>query len=45
MIRKGTDFVEGFGDVTEKNGKVNFTNRAKLSFQKGLNFKKINCHD
>jgi len=43
MIKKGSDLIEGFGEVEESNGKMKFTNRSKLNFKKGLTFKKINC--
>jgi hypothetical protein len=45
MIRKGADFVEGFGEAEETNGKMSFINRSKLNFKKGMVFKKTNCHD
>jgi len=44
LLRRGNDFVEGFGESEEKDGKMIFTNRAKLNFKKGLLFKETNCH-
>ena len=43
LIKKGNDFIEGFGDVSEKDGKLSFLDRSKINFKKGLSFKKINC--
>ena len=43
MIKKGTNLIEGFGNVEETDGKVKFTDHSKLNFKKGLTFKKVNC--
>jgi len=45
MLRKGPGFIEGYGESEEKNGKMNFINRSKLNFKKGMTFKKTNCHE
>ncbi|GLU51800.1 hypothetical protein Dfri01_12610 [Dyadobacter frigoris] len=44
MIKKDNNFIEGFGDIQELDKKTSFINRAKISFKKGLTFRKINCH-
>jgi hypothetical protein len=44
MVKKGGEFTEGYGEVGEKDGKVNFVNRKKLKFEKGMTFRKTNCN-
>lgn len=39
----GTDWIEGFGNTEEKNGKVVFTNTDSLEFEPKLPLKKIDC--
>lgn len=43
LIKKGNDFIEGFGEVSETNGKFGFQDRSKINFKNGLTFRKINC--
>ena len=43
FLRKGNQFLEGFGDVEEKNGKTQFKDLSKLDFNKGITFEKIAC--
>jgi hypothetical protein len=43
FLKKGSGWVEGFGEVIDENGVMVFKNRSKLSFRKGLNFKGIKC--
>lgn len=40
---QGNTLLQGFGDLTEQNGKVVFQNRRKLQFQEANPFLKITC--
>jgi hypothetical protein len=44
MVKKGGDFLEGYGEVEETEGKANFVNPKKLKFKDGLTFRKTNCN-
>ncbi|MCE7065690.1 hypothetical protein [Dyadobacter sp. CY326] len=44
FLRKGNDWVEGFGPVADKKGTMSFTDRAKLNFENGLLFKAVDCN-
>lgn len=43
FLKKGKDWLEGFGEVEEKAGSVVFKDKTKLKFQKGLLFKMTEC--
>ncbi len=43
FLKKGNDFVEGYGDVEEKNGKMIFKNTSGLNFNNNLILKKVAC--
>jgi hypothetical protein len=44
FLKKGDQFIEGFGDVEEKNGKTIFKNTATLKFGEAMVFNKVDCH-
>lgn len=43
FLRKGSDLVEGYGDVQEMDGKVVFTNRTSLDFSSSVVLKLVDC--
>lgn len=43
FLKQGNDFVEGYGDVEEKNGKMLFKNRSTLNFNNQIILKHIKC--
>ncbi len=43
FLKKGNDFVEGYGDAEEKNGKMIFKNTSGLNFNNSLILKKVAC--
>ena len=43
FLKTATDFVEGYGEVEEKNGKVIFKNTSNLNFNNSLLLKKVAC--
>ncbi|SKB55790.1 hypothetical protein SAMN05660293_01003 [Dyadobacter psychrophilus] len=43
FLRKDGNWVEGFGPAAEKNGSIQFSDRSKLDFAKGLVFKTAAC--
>lgn len=43
FLKKGNQFLEGFGDVEEKDGKVRYKDLSKLKFDNAVIFEKIAC--
>ncbi len=43
LLKKGDQFLEGYGDVKTSGGKVAFKNRSSLVFGQGIVFTKIDC--
>ncbi len=43
FLKKENDFVEGYGDPEEKNGKMIFKNTSGLNFNNNLILKKVAC--
>ena len=43
FVKKDGNWVEGFGPAEEKNGSMQFSDRSKLDFAKGLVFKTADC--
>ena len=43
FLRRGNQFLEGFGEVEEKDGKIQFKDLSKLDFNKGITFEKVVC--
>jgi hypothetical protein len=43
FLKKGTGWLQGFGEVVDQKDGVIFKDRSKLNFRKGLNFKGIKC--
>lgn len=43
FLKTGNDFVEGYGDAEEKNGKMIFKNTSNLNFNSKLILKNIAC--
>ncbi len=43
FLKKENDFVEGYGDAEEKNGKMIFKNTSGLNFNNNLILKKVEC--
>jgi hypothetical protein len=43
FLKKGNDWLEGFGPVEEKQGVMSFKDRSKLRFENGLLFKAVDC--
>ncbi len=43
FLKKENDFVEGYGDVDEINGKVRFKNTGALNFSNNVLLKNIEC--
>ncbi|HMI01288.1 MAG TPA: hypothetical protein VK541_02330 [Pedobacter sp.] len=44
FLRKGSDLVEGFGDIEEKGSKVVFKDRSKLTFGDAVVLAKVSCN-
>ena len=44
FLKKGNQFLEGYGDTEEIDGKVKFKNRATLKFGEGIVFTKKDCN-
>lgn len=44
FLKKGNQLIEGFGDVEEKNGKMMFKDKSKLTFGNAIVFNKVDCH-
>jgi uncharacterized protein YcfL len=44
FLKKGNQFLEGFGDVEEMNGKTVFKNLKHLKFGDAVTFEKIDCN-
>ena len=44
FLKKGNQLVEGFGEVEEKNGKMMFKDKSKLTFGDSMIFNKIDCY-
>ncbi len=45
FLKKGESFVEGYGDVAERNGKMVFANTSALDFGPGTVFEKVPCQE
>ena len=43
FLKKGEGFVEGYGEVEDRNGKMVFKNTATLDFGSGTAFTKVPC--
>ena len=43
FLKKGEDWIEGFGDVEDKAGSIVFKDRSKLHFENGILFKQVEC--
>ena len=43
FLKKENDFVEGYGEAEEKNGKMIFKNTRSLNFNNNLILKKVAC--
>jgi hypothetical protein len=43
FLRRGQQLIEGFGDVSEDNGKMIFTNRSALTFDTSVVFQLTDC--
>ncbi|AFD05592.1 hypothetical protein [Solitalea canadensis] len=43
FLKKGEDFVEGYGDAEEKNGRMVFKNTSKLDFNNSILLKHVDC--
>lgn len=43
FLKKGNQFLEGFGDVEEKDGKVRFKDVSKVGFDNSIVFEKTTC--
>lgn len=44
FLKKDDGFVEGYGDMEEKNGKMIFKNRSGLKFGQGFLLRKVDCN-
>lgn len=44
FLRKGNEWVEGFGEVEEQNGKFVFKNKAALTFNNNMVLQKVSCN-
>ena len=42
-VKKDNQLLEGYGEVVEVDGKTEFKDQSKLSFEKAIIFTKINC--
>ncbi len=45
FLKKDNGFVEGYGDIEEKDGKMVFKNTGSLDFGSGTAFEKVPCED
>lgn len=43
FLKRGDTYVEGFGEMSEENGKMVFNEKKAVSFESDLVLKKINC--
>lgn len=43
FLKKGSDLVEGYGDMVEKNGKLLFKNTASINFENKIVLVKEDC--
>lgn len=43
FLKKGADLAEGYGDVSERNGRMVFNNRARLDFDHSVLLKNRDC--
>lgn len=44
FLRKGNEWVEGYGEVEEQNGRVVFKNKTALTFNNNMALQKISCN-
>lgn len=44
FLKKGDQLIEGFGDVEEKNGKMIFKDKSKVTFGNSMVFNKVDCY-
>lgn len=44
FLKKGEDFVEGYGEVIEENGKMKFANTASLNYDNNSILKQTECN-
>lgn len=44
FLKKGTQLLEAFGDVEDKNGKMIFKDKRKLTFGQSIVFNQTDCH-
>jgi len=45
FLKKGTDLVEGYGEMEEKNGRMAFKNKSALNFESKRTLLKVDCPD
>ena len=45
FLKKGDGFVEGYGDMEDRGGKMVFKNTASLDFGSGTAFSKVPCQE
>lgn len=45
FLKRGKEYVEGFGEIEEKNGKMIFKNRKLLNFDSNIILEKTECID
>jgi hypothetical protein len=43
FLKKGSGWVEGFGEVKDSAGVMIFSDRSKLDFEKGMHFEPVEC--
>ena len=43
FLKKGSDWIEGSGEVLDSSGVVIFSNRSKLRFDRGMKFEPAEC--
>ncbi|WP_316635471.1 hypothetical protein [uncultured Flavobacterium sp.] len=43
FLQKDGTYIEGYGDVTDKNGKVTFKDKKKLKFESKMILTKVDC--
>ena len=43
FLKKGNDFIEGYGDIEEKNGEILFENHNQLTFNDNMVLKHVDC--
>ncbi len=44
FLKKGNQFLEGFGEIQEKEGKMQFKDLKKIDYEKAIVFEKIACN-